>query len=92
MRKRAKIDSNQPEIVEAARKLGATVALLHQLGGGVPDILIGYRGINYLCELKNGSLSPSRRVLTPDEDKFHTSWKGQICVIESIDDLIKLLS
>ena len=41
MRRAGKIDANQPEIVAALRDAGCSVLSLAQLGGGVPDLLIG---------------------------------------------------
>lgn len=91
MRLRAAVDANQPEIVKALRKLGCTVLMLHQLGKGCPDILIGFRGKNLLAEIKDSSKVPSKRRLTTDEKEFHDMWRGQVAVIESIEDAICLL-
>jgi hypothetical protein len=41
MRRAAKIDANQPQIVEALRKAGATVHSLAAVGNGIPDLLVG---------------------------------------------------
>ena len=54
MRKAARIDRNQPEIVDALRKRGASVALLHTAHDGIPDLLVGYKGKNFLLEVKDG--------------------------------------
>lgn len=86
MRRRSKIDDNQPEIVKALRKLGATVAHTHQIGQGFPDILIGYNG-NHLAEIKDGSKYPSARKLTPDEQKWHDNWPNKVHIIESLADV-----
>lgn len=37
----AKVDKNQPEIVEALRAEGAVVQHLHAVGVGCPDLLVG---------------------------------------------------
>ena len=84
----ARVDANQAVIVAALRKLGATVLHLHQLGKGAPDLAVGYEGRNYFLELKDGSKPPSARKLTPDEAKFHAEWRGQVAVIESVDEAI----
>lgn len=94
MRRAAKIDANQKEIVKALRQLGASVLLLHRVGQGCPDALVGRCGINVLLELKDGSLSPSRQRLTPDEKNFFDSWGGQVAVVtsvkEAVDAVLKL--
>jgi hypothetical protein len=86
-----RIDSNQPEIVKALRSVGASVQSLADLGKGVPDLLVAYRGRNYLLEVKDGSLPPSRRRLTEDEQNWHDSWRGQVVIVETIDDALKVI-
>lgn len=89
MRKKARVDANQNEIVETLRAVGATVLHLHQLGEGCPDICVGYRGENFLLELKDGSKPPSRRRLTDDEHEWHETWRGQVdTVADPVDALL----
>ena len=76
MRTAAKVDSNQADIVAALRQCGATVQLLHQVGGGCPDLLVGFRGQNLLIEVKDGAKPPSARNLTPDQQSWHAAWSG----------------
>lgn len=80
-------DRNQSEIVESLRQCGASVADLHTLGHGCPDILIGWHGRNLLAEIK----SSDRGTLTESERAWHIAWRGQIAVIRSIDDALRLL-
>lgn len=81
MRRAARVDSNQKEIVEYLRKKGATVQPLHTVGRGCPDLLVGYNGKNYLCEVKDGDKPPSQRKLTPDEDAWHFMWRGKVEIV-----------
>lgn len=92
MRRAAKIDVNQPIIVDTFRKLGWSWMHCHELGKGRPDGIAGKNGFNILVEIKDGSLPPSARKLTADETKFHKEWRGDIKIIASIDDVIKLNS
>lgn len=85
MRKRAATDRNQSVIVNALRRVGCTVYCTHQLGDGFPDIVVGFRGVNYLLEIKDGHKPPSAQRLTPDERKFHEAWQGSVTVVNSID-------
>ena len=48
MRRAAKIDSNHAEIVAALRGIGAYVMSLASVGGGCPDLLVGFRGHTFL--------------------------------------------
>lgn len=43
------------------------------------------------CTHKDGTKPPSQRRLTPDEIEFQSKWRGKYVVIESVDDVIKLL-
>ncbi len=86
MRRNARIDTNQPEIVKALRAIGASVTHTHMIGRGFPDIVVGFRGVNTLMEIKDGNKPPSKRRLTPDEADWHESWQGYACVVESVDD------
>lgn len=83
MRVRAKTDINQPEIVGALRKAGYQVILLHQLGGGVPDILVCGRGVNVLMEIKTEDGE-----LTKDQVEFFASCKGLAVVVRSAEEAL----
>lgn len=76
MRRRAKIDRNQPEIVEALRSAGASVQSLAQIGNGCPDLVVGIGGQTYLIECKDGGLPKSKQALTPDQIAWHAAWNG----------------
>lgn len=89
MRRAAKIDRNQPEIVAALRKAGCTVESLAAVGNGVTDLLVGRAGINYLLEVKDGEKPPSERKLTPDQVVWHGNWQGQKCVVNNIEEALR---
>jgi len=84
------VDNNQSEIVEILRARGFSVAHTHMVGKGFVDVVAGKWGLNFLCEIKDGSLPPSKRVLTPQEQDFHNAWRGQICILENADDVEKI--
>jgi len=92
VRRAARADRNQPEIVKAFRSLGATVQPLHTIGKGCPDAVVGFRGRNFLVEIKDGTLPPSKRALTADELEWHAMWEGQVCVVDSVESAAKLLN
>jgi Holliday junction resolvase len=81
VRRAAKTDRNQSEIVQALRDVGASVYSLSAVGDGIPDLLIGFRRSTYLLEVKDGKKKPSARELTPDQVKFHAEWFGGACVV-----------
>lgn len=91
MRRAAKIDANQPDIVLGLRLIGATVQPLHAVGKGCPDLLVGYRGVNYLIEVKDGRKPRYDTNLTDDQVKWHSDWRGQNGVVYSLDDALVLI-
>ena len=92
MRRAAKVDRNQAEIVEALRKIGATVQPLHSVGAGCPDLLVGFRGVNYLIEVKDWQKPPSQRKLNELQVEWHGGWKGQVAKIETAGAAIALVT
>jgi hypothetical protein len=90
MRRAAKVDDNQSHIVTGLRKMGASVLVVSQLKNCF-DILVGWNGINYAFEIKDGNKPPSQRKLTSGEQNFFDSWNGQVSVVESLEDAIKKL-
>ncbi len=86
MRRAAKVDKNQGEIVAALRAVGATVSSLHQIGDGIPDLLVGFRCVNYLLEVKT-----SAGTLTKDQVKWHDKWRGQKAVVRTPHEALLLI-
>jgi hypothetical protein len=92
MRRAAKIDANQTQIVEALRTAGATVQSLAAVGQGVPDLLVGYCGKTILMEVKDGRKPPSERRLTPDQLKWHGDWNGGwLSVVDGVEAALRVL-
>ena len=88
VRRAAKTDGNHADVLKALRDAGATAQSLHTVGQGCPDILVGFRGINILLEVKDGSLTSSRRELTADEREWHGTWGGQVAVAKTPEEAV----
>ena len=86
MRYNCKIDDNQRAIIKVLQACGASVQSLSAVRKGCPDLLVGIRGQNILLEIKQEGAK-----LTPDEGRFHASWKGQAAICRSPEDAIMLL-
>ena len=85
-------DANQSEVMGDLRKYpGISVRSLHTLGDGIPDLIVGFRGSNYLFELKDPEKPPSKRKLTEDEIKFFDSWNGQVEKVETVKDILEAI-
>ena len=88
----AKIDRNQPEIVAALRKAGASVQSLAGVGVGCPDLLVGFQGKTALLELKDGEKVKSAQKLTPDQIGWHANWRGgTLATVDGVDAALRVL-
>lgn len=83
MRRAARVDANQREITAALRKVGATVQLLHTIGAGCPDLLVGYRGRNWLLEVKTKDGK-----LTLAEENWMWCWRGHYAEVRTVDEAL----
>ena len=97
MRRAARIDRNQPEIVEALRQAGCRVQPLHTVGKGCPDILVGRNGRLVLMEIKDGEKPPSARKLTADEVIWHDLWldaakAGALVTVSTVAEALAAVS
>lgn len=92
MRFRARVDDNQNEVVSQLKQIyGLSVRVTSMVGAGFPDLVLGWRGKNYLIELKDGKKSASRKKLTELESKMKDTWFGQFDVCENIEDIFRVL-
>ena len=86
MRRKAKIDSNQETIARALEKEGALVERrLARIGEGVPDLLVCYKNIWYVFEVK-GLKEP----LTEREKKWHEKFKNAY-VVRTVQDALSII-
>lgn len=91
IRRAARVDANQSEIVSALRAIGVTVTDLSGAGNGVPDLLCLWRGMPYLVEIKDGSKPPSRRKLTVEQVRFHANARRagvKVHVVSTVDEAL----
>jgi hypothetical protein len=89
-RRAARTDSNQTSLVKQLRQCGMSVAITSSLGDGFVDIVVGFKGQNMMCEIKDPEKPPSARKLTSEEKIFHEKWRGQIAIVETLDDVLNL--
>jgi hypothetical protein len=90
-RRAARVDGNQVDIVRTLRGAGASVQSLAAHGQGVPDLLVGFRGMNFLLEIKDSAQPPNKRRLTVDESMWHQGWQGQIAVVLTPLDALRVI-
>lgn len=83
------IDANHNEIANALRAAGCDVESLAAVGRNIPDQLVGYRGLNFLLEVKT-----EKGKLTEGQKRFHHTeygWKGQKAVVRSVDEAFRVV-
>ena len=80
-RRAAKRDKNERPIIEALEAVGASVEQLNKF-----DLAVGYRGLNYLLEVKDkgGRLTARQR-------KYVQEWRGQYAVVLTIDEALRVI-
>ena len=83
MRLKARVDSNQVEVVKALRKIGAKVQHLHTVGAGCPDLLVGYRRKNYLLEVKvkGGQMGLA-------QIEWAETWPGEVHTVRTPEEAV----
>jgi hypothetical protein len=68
--------------------LGASVALLHRVGGGVPDLLIGCGGGDVQAEVKT-----AKGKMRPGQIEYRENWRGRPpVVLRTLDDCVALVN
>lgn len=82
MRRAARVDGNQPDIIRALKSIGASVEII----GKPLDLLIHYRGETLLMECKSAGGS-----FTKDQVEFFARWPGRILVVHSPDEAVRLV-
>jgi hypothetical protein len=88
MRRAARTDRNQSEIIQALRRAGCRVHDTSRLGGGFPDIMVaGRRGL-VLMEIKDGAKPPSARKLTPAEAEFFEFWAEHVSIVATVEQAL----
>ncbi len=85
---KGRTDGNHQDVIDELRKAGITAISLASVGDGCPDVVAGFRGANFLLEVKDGTKPPSARVLTAAEMKFASTWGGMVYVVTSPEDAV----
>ena len=86
MRIAARTDANQAEIVRALRDAGFSVQLLHRVGQGCPDLLVGQPWSNVLLEVKT-----AKGELTVDEREFLAHWRGPWAIVRTVQEAMEAM-
>ena len=91
MRRAARVDENQSQLVDAMRKAGAAVWII-----GLPvDLLIGCNGVTALAEVKvmQGKRKPHAAPYTGLQRDFMASWLGgPVSTLTDVESALRLVA
>lgn len=77
-RRRARVDRNHREVVRVLEAAGCTVVDLSGVGGGCPDLLVGYMRETTLIEVKADEEAARRKGKTATrQQEFRATWRGR---------------
>jgi hypothetical protein len=84
MRRAARVDANQEQIVSALRGAGAYVWII-----GLPvDLLVGYKNHTFLVEIK----TDAKKKFTKLQTDFFENWAGgTLCRIDSPEAALRMI-
>jgi hypothetical protein len=84
MRRAARVDANQEQIVSVLRAAGAVVWII-----GLPvDLLVGYKNHTFLVEIK----TDSKKRLTKLQKDFFENWSGgTLCRIDNPEAALRMI-
>lgn len=91
MRRAAKLDANQAQVVSALEAAGATVQSLAAVGKGVPDLLVMFRANLFLLEVKDGAKPKSAQKLTDAQAKWHQTWGAMVEVVNGPEAALRAI-
>ena len=88
MRRAARVDANQAEIIAALRTAGASVHIIE-----VPvDLLVGYMEKTVLIEVKNPKSRYGKQGLNENQAEFLNTWDGgPVAMVDSVDAALQVL-
>jgi len=86
------VDGNHAEVVKALRRCGIGVLSLAAVGSGIPDLLVAFRGVTVLLEIKNPDSdrgAPSK--VKQNTLDFLASWPGKAYVVWSPEEAVRVV-
>ena len=76
-----RLDANHAEIRKGLEQAGASV-----VPSGPVDLLVGFRGLNYVLEVKT-----AKGKLRPKQEKFLAGWKGSAHIVRTCDEALRAI-
>lgn len=89
MRRAAKVDNNQKQIMDALRQITSVT-----VEPGHDDLLVGYHGKTYWFEIKSERAVSKRTGLVREKSKkesqikLEANWKGHYSIVSTLDEIL----
>jgi Holliday junction resolvase len=81
-------DASEKPIVDLLEKTGCSVVRLDK----PVDLLVGYRGVTHLVEVKTGGTHYGKK-LNANQSDFADGWRGSpVVVMRTADDALRILT
>ena len=88
----SRVDNNHKEIVHALKSVGASIIDTAKLGGGLPDLIVGFKGQTFLIEVKNLKTQYGRSGLNKNQKKWLVEWTGgPFAMVTDIDSALRAI-
>jgi hypothetical protein len=84
MRRAARVDSNQAEIIEALKRVGVSVEII----GRPVDLLVCVRGETLVLEVKNPD---GRDRITKEQAEFIARWPGRVEFARTPEEAVRIV-
>jgi hypothetical protein len=88
VRHASRVDANQAAIVSALQAAGASIEII-----GLPvDLLIGFRGVTLLIEVKNPKSRYGKAGANKNQASFMQSWRGgPVALVDSPEAALRAI-
>ena len=80
---KGRVDLNHAQVINGLLQAGMTAKSIASVGGGVPDVIAGFRGVTVLLEVKSGNNG-----LTSQEEDFASHWAGSYAVVYTPEEAV----
>lgn len=92
MRRAARTDGNQQDVVDHLRSRGWAVRITSAVGQGFPDLVCAREKFTAMAEVKDPTKPKADQQLTAPQQAFHGSWPGVVLTVYTPDDALTKLN
>lgn len=71
--------------------VGVSSLPFHFSDGNRRLIVATVKSINFLIEVKDPTKPKRDQKLTPDQERWHANWKGQVAVVHTVEEALRVI-